>query len=56
MTPIRNFDLLERFTTQFPGRNVLAEKIDGRWEFYTSEDYSRIAHQFAYGLLELGYR
>ena len=56
MTPIRNFDLLERFTTQFPGRNALAEKVDGQWKFYTSEDYSRIAHQFAYGLLELGYR
>ena len=56
MTPTRNFDLLERFTTLFPGRNSLAEKIDGRWQFYTSEDYSQIAHQFAYGLLELGYR
>ena len=56
MTPTRNFDLLERFTTLFPGRNSLAEKIDGRWQFYTSEDYSQIDRQFAYGLLELGYR
>ena len=55
MIPTRNFDLLERFTTLFPGRNALAEKIDGQWKFYTSEDYSQIAHQFAYGLLELGF-
>jgi len=55
MTPTRNFDLLERFVTMFPGRNVLSEKLDGRWTFYTSEQYNQIAHQFAYGLLQLGF-
>lgn len=55
MIPTRNFDLLERFTTRFPGRNVLAEKLDGSWTFYTSEEYSKIAHQFACGLLEMGF-
>ena len=55
MVPIRNFDLLERFTTNFPGKQVLSEKIDGNWKFYTSEQYSEIAHQFAYGLLEMGF-
>jgi len=55
MIPTRNFDLLERFTHQFPGRKVLSEKKDGQWKFYTSEDYSQIAHQFACGLLELGF-
>jgi len=54
MVPKRNFDLLERFTTKFTGRNALAEKVGGKWKFYTSEDYSQIAHQFALGLLELG--
>ncbi len=56
MTPTRNFDLLERFTTIFPGNKVLSEKIDGKWLFYTSEQYSEIAHQFEYGLLELGFK
>ncbi|MCK4880743.1 MAG: AMP-binding protein, partial [Bacteroidales bacterium] len=56
MVPTRNFDLLERFTTDFPGNNALSEKIDGNWKFYTSEQYSEIAHQFAYGLLELGFK
>ena len=30
MTPTRTFDLLERYVKQFPGRDVLAEKIDGK--------------------------
>ena len=55
VTQTRNFDLLERFTTMFPGKNALSEKIEGKWIFYTPEEYSRIAHQFACGLLELGF-
>ncbi len=54
MTPTRIFDLLERLVTQFPDRNVLSEKLDGEWTFYSSERYHEIAHQFALGLLELG--
>ena len=56
MTPTRTFDLLERYVKQFPGRDVLAEKIDGKWITYTSEQYNEIAYNFAYGLLELGFR
>jgi long-chain acyl-CoA synthetase len=56
MIPTRNFDLLERFTTQFPNQNVLSEKIDGKWIFYSSEKYNEIAHQFALGLLDLGFK
>jgi len=56
MVPTRNFDLLERFITQFPGKNTLSEKIEGKWLFYSSEDYNQISHQFALGLLELGFK
>lgn len=56
MTPRRNFDLLERFTSEFHGHNAFAEKIDGKWEFYTAEYYNEIAHHFAFGLLELGFK
>ena len=56
MTPTRTFDLLERYVKQFPGRNVLAEKSDGKWITYTSEQYNEIAYNFAYGLLELGFQ
>ncbi len=56
MVPTRNFDLLERFTTDFPGKDALSEKIEGNWKFYTSEKYSHISHQFGLGLLELGFK
>ena len=56
MIPTRNFDLLERFVTVFPGRNALSEKLEGAWKFYTSEEYNQISHQFALGLLEMGFK
>ena len=40
MIPTRNFDLLERLTTSFPGKHILSEKINDRWQFYTAEEYS----------------
>lgn len=55
MTPTRTFDLLERALKLFPGNQALAEKVEGEWIFYTSEQYNEIAHQFAHGLLEMGY-
>ena len=56
MTPTRTFDLLERALKLFPGNQALAEKVEGEWIFYTSEQYNEIAHQFACGLLEMGYK
>lgn len=56
MTPTRTFDLLERALKIFPGKQALAEKVEGEWIFYTSEQYNEIAHQFACGLLEMGYK
>ena len=56
MIPTRTIDLLERWITQFPNCNALSEKIDGKWIFYTSEKYYEIAHQFALGLLDLGFK
>ena len=56
MTPTRTFDLLERYTSVYQNQNALAEKIDGKWTKYTSEQYHEIAHHFAYGLLEMGFK
>ncbi len=56
MTPKRTFDLLERALKLFPGNQALAEKVEGEWIFYTSEQYNEIAHQFALGLLEMGFK
>jgi len=56
MTVTRIFDLLERYTEHFPGHAVLGHKVDGNWECYSSEEYSTLAHELAYGLLHLGVR
>ena len=56
MIPSRNFDLLERYITTFPKHNALSEKINGKWVFYTAEQYNEIAHHFALGLIELGFK
>lgn len=56
MIPTRNFDLLERYVTVFPNHRAFAEKIAGKWEHYTAEQYNEIAHHFALGLLELGFK
>lgn len=56
MIPGRNFDLLERYITTFPKHNALSEKINGKWVFYTAEEYNETAHHFACGLLELGFK
>ncbi|HER08109.1 MAG TPA: long-chain fatty acid--CoA ligase [Bacteroides sp.] len=54
--PVRTFDLLDRCIDLYPNRRVLAEKTNGQWIYHTSEDYHEIARQFAWGLLELGFR
>ena len=56
MIPTRTFDFLERSLRLFPGKNVLAEKTGSRWTFTTSEQYHEQAHQFACGLLSMGFR
>ena len=56
MIPTRNFDLLERYVNVFPGHNAFAEKIAGKWKYHTAEQYNEIAHHFALGLLELGFK
>jgi len=56
MIPTRNFDLLERFVNEFPNHNAFAEKVEGEWQFYTAEQYNEIAHHFALGLLEMGFK
>ncbi|MDX2431262.1 MAG: long-chain fatty acid--CoA ligase [Bacteroides sp.] len=56
MIPTRNFDLLERYVTTFPMHKAFAEKVDGKWEFYTAEQYNEISHHFALGLMDLGFK
>lgn len=56
MKPTRTFDLLERYKALFPDKqDVFASKSDGKWIYQSTEDYYRIAHDFAYGLIILGF-
>ncbi|MCD4770554.1 MAG: AMP-binding protein, partial [Bacteroidales bacterium] len=56
MKPTRTFDLLERFKTLFPDKqDVFASKPNGKWIYHSSQDYYRISHDFAYGLIVLGF-
>lgn len=57
MKTTRTFDLLDRYMLQFADKkDVLASKVDGEWVYYSSRQYNEIAHQVAYGLLEMGYK
>jgi long-chain acyl-CoA synthetase len=56
MEPTRTFDLLDRYMLKFPDKeDALAEKIDGKWKYYSARQYNELSHYFAYGLLELGF-
>ena len=56
MEPTRTFDLLDRYMLHYPDKeDALAAKKDGKWIYYSSKQYNELSHQFAYGLLELGF-
>jgi long-chain acyl-CoA synthetase len=57
MQVTRTFDLLARYQEKFPGKdNVLASKIDGKWNLISTEEYIRYSHLFSYGLLAHGFK
>lgn len=56
MTIERTFDLLYSLRTNHPDLPVLAAKREGNWIPFTSEDYSRTAKRFGYGLLSKGFK
>jgi len=56
MKPTRTFDLLDRYMLLFPDKkDVLASKKDGSWAYHSSKEYNTLAHNFAYGLLQMGF-
>lgn len=50
----RTFDILEHYLQNFPRPDALGGKNDGTWYTYSTEEYVRKSHQFAWGLLSLG--
>ncbi|MCD6347403.1 MAG: AMP-binding protein, partial [Bacteroidales bacterium] len=55
MQVTRTFDLLERLTSLYNRDNILNAKKDGKWLGYSANEYNELAHDFATGLLALGY-
>src|SRR4030042_3988638 len=50
----RTFDLLDRYRENFNKEDVLCGKQGGSWVKYSTVDYVDYAHNFSYGLLEMG--
>ena len=54
MDVMRLFDLLEWQKKTFPNHKVLAGKVKGEWETFTTEEYYEYSMLVSYGLLSLG--
>ncbi|MBN2668234.1 MAG: long-chain fatty acid--CoA ligase [Bacteroidales bacterium] len=52
----RTFDLLERLHSEFPKKDALVGKINGEWQYFSTEDYVNYANTLSYGLIALGYK
>ena len=51
----RTFDMLDRYMEDFPREDALGGKKENSWYTYSTEEYYRKSHQFALGLLAMGY-
>ncbi len=56
MSISRTFDLLDRLQQQFNKEDVFSAKKKGKWISYNTQEYVSLSHEFAYGLMALGYK
>ncbi|MFV0591265.1 MAG: AMP-dependent synthetase/ligase [Draconibacterium sp.] len=54
-TVTRTFDILEHTLNEYPREDVIAGKKDGKWYSFSTQEYNQKSHQFALGLLALGF-
>lgn len=52
----RTFDILERYLEEFPREDALGGKQNGEWYTYSTAEYYEKSHQFAMGLLAMGFK
>jgi long-chain acyl-CoA synthetase len=52
----RTFDILDRYLIEFPREDALGGKKNGDWYTYSTKEYYNKSHQFALGLLALGFK
>ena len=53
-TVTRTFDILQLALNEFPREDALGGKRDGKWYTFSTEEYNKKSHQFAFGLMALG--
>ncbi|HKK61260.1 MAG TPA: AMP-binding protein, partial [Bacteroidales bacterium] len=56
MNVTRTFDLLDRYNAIFKKNRAISAKRNGKWQSWSTDDYITISHDFAYGLLEMGFK
>jgi len=56
MSISRTFDLLDLLQQQFNKENVFNAKKKGKWISYSTQEYISLSHEFAYGLMSLGFQ
>ncbi len=55
MSVTRTFDLLERYNKEYPKiKDAFANKVNGKWNHYSSRDYINNANWLSLGLLQMG--
>lgn len=52
----RTFDILDRYLNEFSREDALGGKKNDEWYTYSTKDYYSKSHQFALGLLALGFK
>ena len=52
----RTFDILDRYLLEYPRRDALGGKEGKDWYIYSTAEYYEKSHQFAMGLMSLGFK
>ncbi|RIJ49141.1 long-chain fatty acid--CoA ligase [Maribellus luteus] len=53
-TVTRTFDILEHTLKEYPRKDAIAGKKDGKWYTFSTQEYNQKSYQFALGLMALG--
>lgn len=50
----RTFDILDLWESNYPRKDALGGKVNGKWYTYSTLEYKQKSHEFALGMLALG--
>ncbi|MEA3451670.1 MAG: AMP-binding protein, partial [Bacteroidota bacterium] len=52
----RNFDILDQMVEKYNNEKALSVKRNGKWEYFSTNQYKQYADELSYGLLEMGFK